>query len=106
MSANHESFSISNPKPYQGVTIKPGTARSDCITCSIEHAANYHGIPEIIERYGVWAICVDGIYSLYVNYFIDKNRFDEDDWIFHLSEKTWVDINDFSAAFSRAKEIL
>ena len=106
MSKNHKEFAKSNPKPYQGMVNDPRTAKEDGITCSIQDAANYHDIPEIIERHEIWAICNDGIYSLYIPYIIEKNRLYEDDWIDHLSEKTWVSINDFSRALSRAKKIL
>lgn len=55
---------------------------------------------------GEWAICETGIHCLYTPYFIDKNRFDEDDWVEHVTEKTWVNPTDFVTAFNRAKQIL
>ena len=106
MSKKHDNFSTKNPQPYKGTVVKPGTAQADGITCSIQEAANYLDIPEIIERYGSWAICADGVYSLYTKYFVEKSRFDESDWVEHLSEKTWINIDDFKNAFTKAKEIL
>ncbi len=106
MSTKHDNFAKTNPKPYKGSVTDPRTAQAEGVTCSIQEAANYLDIPELIERYGDWAICSDGIYSLYIKYFIDKNRFDENDWVDHLSEKNWVNIDDFTKAFSRAKVLL
>jgi hypothetical protein len=106
MSKNHELFALNNPQVYSGFVTKFGTSQAEGITWSVIDAANYHDLPEILERYGIWAICEDGIYSLYVTYCIDKSRLFEDDWISHLSDKTWVTIKDFSEAYKRALVLL
>lgn len=100
---NHEQEAIFNPEAYSGKVIRPSTPQAKNQTCSIAEAATYNRLPPIIKRYGIWAICQDGIHSLYVKYHVSKDRFDEDDWIPHVTEKMWVEKFDFIAAFETAK---
>lgn len=106
MSKNHELFAAKNPKPYKGEVTRPRTPKSDGNNCSIIEAANYYDLPPLLERYGEWVICEDGIYNLWFEYYIEKSRLDKDDWISHLTAKAEVNISDFKTAFKRAKEIL
>jgi hypothetical protein len=106
MSKNHESFAVKNPGPYKGEVTRPGTPKSAEDTCSIIEAANYYDLPPILERYGEWVICEDGIYCLWFDYYIDKSRLNEPYWISHITKKAEVSASDFKAAFNRAKEIL
>jgi hypothetical protein len=52
-----------------------------------------------------WAVTTYGVEALEVHYFIEKEQFDEDDWLRHMSEKSWVDMEKFKEAFSVAKAI-
>lgn len=105
MSTNHASFSAKNPTPYKGSVTRPETPKAAAKTCTIIEAANYFDLPPLIERHGEWAICEDGIHSLYMNYYIDKARLGEADWIEHVTGKPWVLASEFTAAFERAREI-
>lgn len=72
-------------------------------TLSVAEAANYHGHEKIIKRFGRWIITDYGIDCLFTEYPIGKGRFDEMDWVKHLSEKPWVRIDDFKSALAFAK---
>lgn len=106
MSKNHETHARKSPTPYQGSVTKAGTPQANREEWSIIEAANFHDLPPIICRFGYWAVCEDGLHSLYINYYISKERFDEPDWIDHMRSKTWVDIHDFTRAFDKAKKLL
>lgn len=96
----HDKLAAERPLVYTGEVSRPGG------TCSVVTAANDLELPPLLERYGEWAICENGIQCLFTPYFIDKSRLDEDDWIEHVTAKSWVIRSDFIAAFQRAKEIL
>ena len=102
---DHQQQAFINPEPYNGNVIHPGTAQAKKKLCSIADAATYNNLPPIIKRHGIWAICSNGLHSLYVKYHVAKDRFDEDDWIPHVTEKPWVDRFDFIVAFEEAKEM-
>lgn len=96
----HEKLAAQFPLVYAGEVSTPGG------TCSVVVAADGLELPPLLERYGEWAICENGIHCLYTRYFIDKNRFHEDDWVQHITSKTWVKPFDFITAFRRGKEML
>ena len=96
---NHQQFAAQ--LAYQGQVHRLGVHHS-----SVVEAANDFDLPPLLERFGVWAIAQNGIHCLYTSQYIDKSRFDENDWIEHVTEKTWVVVPDFVAAFDRAKQIL
>jgi hypothetical protein len=106
MSSNHEMYAKANPFPYSGKVTKPETPQSDMRKCSVVEAANHHNLPQIIARFGDWAICEDGIHCLYLRYYIDKVRLEEPDWIEHVTEKFWVNPKDFIDAFQTAREMV
>lgn len=41
-----------------------------------------------------------------MNYSVEKDRLDEDDWHDHMPEKPWVNIDDFYDALAAAKDML
>ena len=110
MSKEHEIYSKENPEAYEGKIIRPGTPQgspAEGQTCSIIEAANYLDIPRILVRFGDWVICQDGgLYSLYVQYHIAKGRLSEDDWIDHVTQKPWVNPDDFIIALKTTKEMV
>ena len=99
---DHQQQAFINPEPYNGNVIHPHTKNE--LSSMAEAATNYN-LPPIIKRHGVWAICSDGLHCLFTKYHVAKNRFDEDDWISHVTQKQWVDNIDFIAAFEEAKEM-
>jgi len=105
MSTNHEEYAKHTPEPYRGEVIKTGTPQADGEKWSVVEAANYNDLPPLLARFGDWAICEDGIYCLYGQYYIAKSRFNETDWIEHVTEKTWVTPQDFISVFNTAKEM-
>lgn len=58
---------------------------------------------KILAVYGVFAVTTRGIECLSHSYQIDKSQLNETDWIDHMSEKTWVNINDFKKALHHSK---
>lgn len=106
MSTNHAEIAIKTPEPYRGTVTMHGTPKSAGQMCTVAEAANYFDLPPVLDRYGDWAICADGIHCLYINYQVAISRFDESDWIAHVTEKDWVVASDFIAAFKKAKEML
>ncbi len=52
-----------------------------------------------LKVFGKWTVYMDGISNNEREYWIDANRLAEDDWILHLSEKGWIDWNDFIPAY-------
>lgn len=106
MSTNHEEYALRTPEPYRGEVTKPGTPQAAGEKCSVVEAANYGDLPPILARFGDWVICEDGINCLYGQYYIEKSRFNEPDWIEHVTKKTWVNPQDFISAFNTAKKMV
>ncbi len=106
MSTNHEVHAKQNPGPYKGEITRPGTPQAEGQRCSVAEAANYYNLPPILARFGDWVICEDGLNCLYVRYHIAKSRFGESNWIEHVTEKTWVNHQDFISAFEDAKKMV
>lgn len=96
---NHDLLAVERPLVYGGHVTRPGEI------CSVVKAAKDLELPPLLERYGQWAICENGIQCLYTSYYIDKSRLHEDDWIEHVTSKPWVVASDFITAFKRAKEL-
>jgi hypothetical protein len=49
-----------------------------------------------------WEVTRDGLEAMDTGYLIDGERLGELDWLRHMSGKSWVDIEDFIAAFAVA----
>jgi len=106
MSRNHARHAETNWQAYQGDVRKIESSYPSTQKWSVVEAANYYDLPPILYRYGVWAICEDGINCLYRPYVIPKHRFDEPDWIEQVTEKTWVNQQDFIKVLRKAKQML
>ena len=104
MSTNHEKCALITPEPYKGQVRHPNGQPGELGT--VIEAATYFDLPPLIIRRGDWAICQDGIHCLILQYTITKNRFNENDWIAHVTEKTWVNAGDFIAIFNLAKNMV
>jgi len=59
-------------------------------------------IANIIQRFGQWVVTDFGLECLYNYYPIQKERINED-WLSHLSDKNWVNMEEFEAAYLFAK---
>lgn len=70
-----------------------------------KRAIEYFGISNVIKRFGMWVVTLYGIECLKMYYPIELSRVNESDWIRHMNEKTWVNIEDFIAALSFAKSV-
>ena len=54
-------------------------------------------------NFGEWYVSIGGdLEHLQRGYFIGKDRLQEDNWLLHLSEKGWIDWNDFIPAYLQA----
>jgi hypothetical protein len=63
-------------------------------------------VSPIIKRFGTWAVTTYGVECLSEKYEFAMARVDEPDWIDHMREtKTWVNMRDFEAALSYAREL-
>jgi len=53
-------------------------------------------------HFGKWTVAKSG-YMVYDNWYdIDEKRLSEDDWIYHLFSKGWIDWNEFMPAYFQA----
>jgi hypothetical protein len=54
-------------------------------------------------EFGKWKVLKNGDMDFdNGRYFIDGNRLGHEDWILHLMEKDWVNMNDFIPAYFQA----
>lgn len=60
----------------------------------------------ILYRAGVWVVTEFGVECLILPYPIAKERLNTQDWVEHVSDKTWVNRADFQSAFNEAKRLL
>lgn len=97
---DHAKCSLLMPKGYQGEVT---SAQDNTQRWSVIQAAMHYELPPLLDRVGDWAICVDGLYCLTSRYPIPADRLDEPDWVDHMKLKSWVNIEDFSAALERAR---
>ncbi len=72
-------------------------------TYTYEEALERHGIQTVLVQRGTWVVTEFGLESLGPRYPIAWSRINEIDWVRQLSEKTWVDMKDFIAAYSVAQ---
>ena len=106
MSTNHAKCALITPAPYQGEVIRFGAPQSEVETWSVIEAATCYDLPPLIVRCGDWAVCKDGIHCLCGEHFIEKLRFNEQDWIEQITSKTWVNKYDFISIFETAKDMV
>ena len=63
-------------------------------------------VSPIIKRFGTWAVTTYGVECLSDKYDFSMDRVDEPDWVNHMREtKNWVNMRDFEAALSYAREL-
>ena len=62
-------------------------------------------VSPILKRFGSWAVTTYGIECLMSYYPIDFSRVNESDWVRHMRGKNWVNLEDFTAALSHAKDL-
>lgn len=63
-------------------------------------------VSPIIKRFGTWAVTTYGVECLSDKYDFSMDRVDEPDWLDHMREtKNWVNMRDFEAALSYAREL-
>ena len=89
---NHMHVAIYFPNAYEG---RLGVGEGEY---SIAEIATLNELSPILKRFGEWVVTTEGVECLTSRYFIAKDRFDENDWVPHMREKTWVNIDDFTQA--------
>lgn len=57
----------------------------------------------VIARFGTWVVTTYGVECLTIPYFFEYDRVNEDDWLRHMSGKTWVIMIDFETALEYAR---
>jgi len=101
-STNHGECALVMSEAYNG-QVAWSRERPDQRT--IVEAATHYDLPPLLDRVGIWAICVDGLYCLTQSYAITSDRFDQMDWVEHMRAKDWVDETEFAAAFELARTL-
>jgi hypothetical protein len=72
---------------------------------TLEEAIKTFNLSRIVQRFGTWAVTDYGVECLAYEYFIEKHRLKESDWIDHMKTKNWVNIYDFISALEAARKI-
>lgn len=57
---------------------------------------------QVIKVFGWFAVTTKGIDCLSHEYSIENSRLDQEDWMEYMSHKSWVNLEDFSAALEFA----
>lgn len=95
------SFAAKNPALYTSIIALQNGEQS-----TVLNLAEQMFDDEIIAVIGVWAITTGGIECLSHGYSIANERLIKEDWVSHLKDKRWVDIDEFSHAYNRAVELI
>lgn len=82
------------------------TTRAKLASTPIEVLRQWYDVSPIRKQFGQWAVTTYGLECLTDSYAIDKARLKEPDWERHMSEKTWVLMEDFSAALKAARTMV
>ena len=72
---------------------------------SVKEAMKRFGVDSIIKRFGAWVVTDYGIECLARSYPIELHRVEENDWLSHMREKRWVNMEDFTMAFVYAESL-
>ncbi len=85
--------------------LPPKTAKNNKM---IAEAQRRFEVGVVYEQHGTWAVTDYGVECLVQHYPIAKDRLYESEpnhgWMFHMSEKVWVDMGDFGDALVAARE--
>jgi len=73
-------------------------------TMTLSEVIENFEISPIVKRFGQWVVTDYGLECLVINYPIEKERFNEQDWVSHVSLKNWVILDEFIAAFDFAQD--
>lgn len=74
---------------------------------SVVEIARERELPPILFRKGEWILTTEGIDCLNCAYPpIPVCRFNEDDWVEHMSHKNWVILNDFEDVLKAGKDFV
>ena len=98
-SAKQRSYALRNPKLYESeVTLTDGE-----VTTVVAQAEYLDLQDRILKVFGLFAITEAGIECLDHEYYIENSRLNEIDWVSHMEDKLWVNIEDFKKALAYAK---
>lgn len=98
-SSEQRSYAAISPKIYeQEIHLPNGSLKT-----VIEQAEYMNISGKILAVFGVFAITSKGIECLTHEYFIEKSRLNNNDWLSHMKEKSWINIIDFTNALAWAK---
>lgn len=75
----------------------------ECIPSSCDLCGGRMDIHPKIMLFGSWLVTLYGLEGFAHDYNIAYQRFNIMDWISHMEEKSWVNLNDFAQAFTYAK---
>jgi hypothetical protein len=69
---------------------------------TVEQAMLESAIKSFIQRFGVWVITDFGLECLVTPYSIKASDLFNYDWLSHMKDKRWVNIDDFTHAYDFA----
>ena len=104
MSTDHAKCALITPEPYKGDM--PDPREPERQRMSVIEVATYFDLPPLMVRQGKWAVSRRGIHYLQHSYDIPKEALDTEDWVAHMSEKTWADPGEFATILQLAKEMV
>lgn len=87
-------FAVKNPDLYSSkVTLVSGDSPTLIERCEFLNLQD-----EILMFFGVFGVTHKGIECLNHDYFIETKHSTKDQWMSHMGEKNWVNMNDLSLA--------
>lgn len=98
-SSEQRSYAAISPKIYEQEILLPNGS----IKTVIEQAEYINLTGKILVVFGIFAITSKGIECLTHEYLIEKSRLNNNNWVEHMQEKSWVNMTDFANALSWAK---
>ena len=97
---NHERIARDRPDAYAGGVLMIGEDEST----SVVAAADCLDLPRLVRRFRQCAISEEGLDCLSSPYRVPSDRLFEMNWVDHMREKTWMDIDDFEGSYGVAKQ--
>ena len=91
---------MENKKEYLDILAKANIDKYKIDMNKVYECEMKNQIPKIVESkvFGKWVVDIDGGMDYNERYYLEPNQVIESDTIIHLSEKSWIDWNEFIPA--------
>jgi hypothetical protein len=104
MSDDLDFWARTNAEEYAYKVHLQHEARDLLARVPLDELRRRYDVADVLQQFGTWAVTTFGVECLTDSYPIDKTRLSEPDWLEHMSEKTWVLLDDFNAALSAGRQ--